>query len=192
MKNQYFIIQKNFFCTIIKYAYVIIICTRCKYQLLENNVQNINNILHETQITTVILDSNDPFNTVIRAIKQDLYLNNIHIIHKNLHENICYDNLNQNTLLLKILNISENHITISVFQNGTESEYQIILEIKAQYFHITNKNNYYPINISVRHTFIRDPNAILPNLIQENEILESMRIDAAQQLIQKLLIQLKI
>lgn len=185
MKIQYSIINQKLFFIIIKYIYIAIICTGCEYQLPPNNIS------HSTQITTVILDSNDPFSIIIRTIKQELHLNNINVIHKNFHENICYDHLNQNTLLLKILNISENHITMSVFQDGTESEYQIILEIKAKYFHSKNKKNYYPINVRIYHTFMRDPKAVLPNFIQENEILESMRIDAAQQLIQKLLTQLK-
>lgn len=188
MNAQFFFKKKLF--RIIQYTYYIIICLRCEYQFSTNIIQKNYNITHNTKIM-VILHIQDPLNIITQSVKKELYLNNISVIN-NLYDNHpLFKDLNQKIFLFKILNISENRIPVSVFQNGTESEYQIILKINAEYCNLKNKKNCQPINIQICRTLMRDPNKILPNFIQENEMLEIIRVDAAQQLIQKFLMQLQ-
>lgn len=189
MNTQSFFIKEKLFC-IIKYIYLTIMCSQCKYPLPTNIVPNDNDIFNNTQIT-VILHSYAPFNTLTRAIQKELYLNNINIINNPDDDYLLYTNSNKNILLLKILCVLENRIIVSVFQDGTESEYKIFLEIQAQCCSLTNIQDCYPINVQMYRTLITDPIGALSNLIQENEIRNAMQIDAAQQLIQKFLIRLK-
>lgn len=180
-----FFIKKLFY--LIKFICVMIICFQCGYQYPVNIIENKDNIHPKTQ-TTVLLYSFDPFNALTRIIRQELYWNNINVIN-DFSNSLSYQYLDQNIFSLKILNILKNRVVVSVFQDGTESEYQIILKIKAQYCKLINKPNCYPINIRIKRTFMREPNGILSNLVQENEILAIMYADVAQQLMQHLLIQ---
>lgn len=78
MNTQSFFIKRKLF-YIIKYIYIAILCSQCKYQFPINTIQNNNDILHNTQIM-VILYSYEPFNTITRAIRKELNLNKINII----------------------------------------------------------------------------------------------------------------
>lgn len=183
--NIRFFYKKKFF-SIINYIFFLFMISACGYQLSTNITQNEISTTNHKQLT-VLLYSYDPFNAITRTIKNELILNNI-IIFNNLYD-IIYPY--QKTILpcLDIIDVSEKHVVISVFPDGTTSEYKIILKIKAQFF-IPKKENYYPVNISIYRTFIRNPELPLSNLTQDYEILNEMYQDIAQKFVQQFLMQL--
>lgn len=180
----FFINKKLLF--FIKNTCIISILFACGYQLSTNLEQNKEKLIGNAQLK-VLVYSYDPFNTITRAIKNQLILNNIIIFndlcdtqHKCAEENIPS---------LEIINISKNHVILSIFSNGVESEYQIILKVQAQFF-IPKKKQYYPVNISVSRNFIYNSKLALSNLVQEKEILNEMYQNIAYKLVQQFLIQL--
>lgn len=185
---NFFIKRKLFF--LIKIGLLFLCFIGCGCQLITDKIYNKNETTDNTPKTyTILLQSYDPFHSITQLIKDELYWNHINIINK-IHNN-CYSNYDKlNIPYLKIIHITNNHLTVSVFPDGTECEYQIILQIQAQYS-IPNKINNYPIDIQVHRSFIRNPKKDLSNLIQEKEIIEDMYRNLAQKLVQQFLIHLK-
>lgn len=153
----------------------------CGYRLStdieEKKLQIINNI------SSISLDSYDPFGPITRAIMTELHINQIGVV-DGLNNNLCVREAH--IPWLHIIGASEKYITTFLFQNGIEAGYQLILDIQTNLF-VPNKNCY-PINVRVYRSFIRNPNSALINDTYENDIRKDMYRDAAQQLIHQLLL----
>lgn len=186
--NEFFIFSyKKILFSIIQNIYILLMITGCGYQLSPNIFYNkLDNTANIKQLT-ISLHSYDPFHSITRSIKNELYLNCINVIEDNDHIPVALDI--KNIPHLDIISISTKHIIVSVFEDGTESEYQINLRVQATYS-IANKNNQHPMIVQVYRTFIRNPEENLSNTVQENEILEDMYRDAAQKIVYQFLTRL--
>lgn len=160
------------FIIIISISFII----NCSYQLhttdcLHEKLKKYHNITH------IILYSYDPFSPITRTIYLELCRNNIDVI-DNLKN---YINIKDTYMYLHIIKVSESHIPNSVFADGTEAEYQLVIHMYAK---ITMPNkNYYPINIQVHRAFIRNSINALYNDTQENDIRVLMYQEIAEKLI---------
>lgn len=184
MNTHFFFTKKLFF--IMQYLCITFVLLKCGYQLSTNLISNIIDVTDNTPLK-ILLYSDDPFNMLTRMIKDELILNNIIIFNDSY--DIKHQCPKQLIPCLEIVNVSKNYVIVSVFPDGTKAEYQIILNIQAQFF-IPNQKNYRSINISVCRTFIHNYGLALSDLTQENEIINEMYQNIAQKLIQKFLIQI--
>lgn len=184
MKIDFFLFKNRLF--IINCIFTIFILSKCGYQPYTNYTTN-QKYSAQNKKYSVLLYTFDPYHTIARMIKNELILNNITITN-NVSNSIP---LNTKTIIpcLDIYNISKNKITISVFSDGTISEYKIVLKVQAR-FYISNTENYHPINISIHRILIRNPGLALFNYIQDREILNEMYQDIAQKIVQQFLLQL--
>lgn len=162
--------------SIIIFVIITMFIVNCSYQLqpniLNEKLQNNNN-----NITYMVLHSYDPFGSMTRAIRIELYKNKINLLDK-----VNNDIKIKNTCMcLYIIDASENHITTSVFPDGTEAGYQLILYIKTKL--LISDENCYPINIRIHRSFIRNSVNALSNYVQENDIRELMYQEAAEKIV---------
>lgn len=179
-KKLYFIIKYLFF------LWTILILSRCGYQLSTNTVYTVEQF-NKSIPMEIILYSYDSFNTLTRTVKNELILNKI-IVSDNLQDiNPIYQT--KKIPYLNITNTSKQYLINSILSDGGIFEYQIILEVQTL-FYIPHKNDYYPVNINTHRTFIYDSTLGLSNLTQENEMINDMYQEIAQQLTQKFLVAL--
>ncbi|WP_348666166.1 LPS assembly lipoprotein LptE [Arsenophonus symbiont of Ornithomya chloropus] len=133
-------------------------------------------MLNQIPKKTINLSINDPYGPLGLAIKKELYLNNIEYINKN----------SKNIITLKIISISENTQTISIYQNGQNAEKKLNFLISAE---IILQNGFvHPIHINVEHIFFDIPLDILSADAKNKMIKEELYARIASQLIHKLLI----
>lgn len=175
MHVKYF--YKKYFFIIIFNIIIIVFFENCSYQLYTNISKNISQ-KKDNDTRLVILHSYDPFGLITEAIRAELYKNKINFLDKinnNLNtKNIC--------MYLYVVSASEHHITTSVFSDGTEAGYQLILNVQINLL-ISNNKNYYPIDIQVHRAFIKNTKYALPNNIQENDIRKLMYQEIAEKII---------
>ncbi|MGL9769224.1 MAG: LPS assembly lipoprotein LptE [Sodalis sp. (in: enterobacteria)] len=144
----------------------------CGYHLCGITVQM------PSEMKTMILNSNDPYGSLARAIRAELRLNDVMLI--------ADPEDKKNTLpSLYIVNSSENRVTSSVFQNGKTAEYQIALRMHAQV--LMPSKDYYLIDVKVSRSFFDNPLTALAKDAEEDIIRQEMHQKAAQQLVRKLL-----
>lgn len=177
MRIGYFLYKKNFF-TVVFTVIITIFILNCSYQL-NTNVANkkLKKYDNNINVQRLILHSYDPFGAITRAIRTELYNNKINYL-DNLTDNLEIQNT---CICLYIINTSETHITTSIFSDGTEAGYQLVLHIYTKL--LIPHEDYCPINIRVCRTFIRISENALSNDAQENNIRELMYQEAAEKLI---------
>lgn len=128
------------------------------------------------QLQTLLLDSNDPYGPLTRAIREQLRLNDVTVVD---------DAARQDIPSLRILGWSENKDTVSIFQDGNTAEYQMVLTLRAQV--LLPNEGIHPLTITVFRTFFDNPLAALAKDAEQDIIRQEMHQQAAQQLVRKLL-----
>lgn len=128
-------------------------------------------------IKYIALCSYDPFGSITKAIYIELYKNNIFIVN-DVHNNL---NIQDTCIYLYIIDTSEIHTTTSVFSDGTEAGYQLILYIHTKL--VMPDKSYYPINIKVQRAFMRNSQNALYNNTQEDDIRILMYQEIAEKII---------
>lgn len=169
---------KRIICVTIISIVILVMFTSCGYQLYTDITEK---KLRTNNIRSIILCSYDPFGPITRAIITELHASRIDIFN-DLNDDMC--TRETQIARLNIIDAVEKHITTSVFQNGKEAGYQLILHIQTNFF-IPNRNCY-PISINVYRSLIKNPEKALFNDRQENDIRKEIYKDAAQQLIHQL------
>ncbi|MFS1537865.1 MAG: LPS assembly lipoprotein LptE [Candidatus Phlomobacter fragariae] len=128
------------------------------------------------KLKTLRLSSDDPYEPLARAIRQQLRLNNVNLIDENL----------QNVPIFKIWGSSENTETVSIYQDGKSAEKQLNFWVSAQV--ILPNGTVYPIKTRVERALFDNPLETLAKDAENELIKQEMREQAARQLIRKLLI----
>lgn len=128
------------------------------------------------ELKTLRLSSDDLYGPLARAIRQQLRLNNVNLINKNL----------QNVTILKIVGSSENLKTVAIYQDGKSAEKQLNFEVTAQI--ILPQGTVYPIKTRVERVFFNNPLETLAKDAENELVKQEMREQTARQLIRKLLI----
>lgn len=112
----------------------------------------------------------------MQFIKTELKTKNIKVV----------NDINHKSCSLKINNLFENKKTISIFQNGKTASYQMILTIHAKI--IIPGKKCYPINVSVCHYLFDNSLRVLAKDTESDMLKQEMRQQAAQQLVNKILL----
>ncbi|URJ25372.1 LPS assembly lipoprotein LptE [Candidatus Blochmannia ocreatus (nom. nud.)] len=154
----------------------------CSYRLYKNTS---NNLLYNSSIDgieTVLLSSYDPCHPIVSAIKTELYKKKI-----NVFNDVNNDFFPRNSYIfyLHIVNVLERYITTSVFKNGEEAEYQLMLDVKINILIPPNKD-WECIKVHLCRSLIGDPRSALSKSVQNNNIITEMYQDAAKKIIYKL------
>lgn len=149
-----------------------IFITNCAYQLC-TNVSN-TKIKKNCNIQYIKFYSYDPYGLMTKIIRTELYKNKINILDNHINKQ------KDKYICLHIINALESHITTSVFPDGTEAGYKLVLHVYAKLL-ISNKN-YYPINIQTHRVFIRNSENILFSNTQENNIRKLMYQEIAEKI----------
>lgn len=175
MHLEHFLFYKKCFLILIIFMITVVFTVNCSYQLhtdiSDKKLKKCCNIKH------VIIRSYDPFGLITKAVYIELYKNKINFSDK-LNDDLKKQDI---YVYLHIINTSEDHITTSVFSDGTEAGYQLILHIHAKL--LTSDKKFYPINIQIRRNFIRNSKNTLFNNTQENDIRQLMYQEAAEKLV---------
>lgn len=161
----------------------LIFITNCSYQLQTDIADK--KLKKYQKIPHIMLYSYDPFGDITRAIRTELYINKINFL-DNLYDNVEIQN---EYIYLYIVDTSESHVTTTVFPDGTEAGYQLVLHIYTKLS--ISHEICYPVNIHVYRAFIRDPVNILSNDIQEQDMRKLMYQEAAEKIVFNVILQYK-
>lgn len=156
-------------------GFVVLVTTSCGFHLRGSSASN---TLVPRDLQTLTLNSYDRYGPLTRAVREELRLNDMKIAKDS-------DPGSRKLPSLRITGASENQETVSVFQDGTTAEYQLILDVHAAV--LTPGKDLYPIDIRVFRSFFDNP---LTALAKDNEgdiIRQEMRQQAAEQLVRRLL-----
>ncbi|MGK2946576.1 MAG: LPS assembly lipoprotein LptE [Candidatus Malihini olakiniferum] len=128
-----------------------------------------------SELRVLTLTSNDPFGPLTRMICEQLRASNVKVED---------DTTRQDIALLHILDSTESRDTVSIFQDGTTSEYQMVLTVQAQV--LFPGKDIYPLSVTVFRTFFDNPLAALAKDAEQDIVRWEMRRQAAKQLARKL------
>lgn len=128
-----------------------------------------------SELKVLTLTSNDPFGPLTRAIRDQLRASDVRIEE---------DAARQDIASLRILGATETRDTVSIFQDGTTAEYQLVLTVQAQV--LLPGEDIYPLSVTVFRTFFDNPLAALAKDAEQDIIRKEMRRQAAEQLVRKL------
>lgn len=128
------------------------------------------------EIKTLILESQDFYGPLTRAIEEQLHLNGVTIIK---------DTKRKDVPSLRIITARETQDTASIFLNGKAAEYQIALIVEAQV--LLPGQNPNPLSVSTFRLFFDDPLTALAKSSEKEIIYQEMRDQVAQKLVYKLL-----
>ncbi|MFB6434774.1 MAG: LPS assembly lipoprotein LptE [Candidatus Malihini olakiniferum] len=127
------------------------------------------------ELKVLTLASNDPFGPLTRAIRNQLRASELRVED---------DTTRQDIASLRILSSTETRDTVSIFQDGTTAEYQIVLTIQAQV--LLPGEDSYPVSVTVFRTFFDNQLASLAKDAEQDIVRQEMRLQAAEQLVRKI------
>ncbi|WP_367680383.1 LPS assembly lipoprotein LptE [Candidatus Fukatsuia anoeciicola] len=149
---------------------IVLVNTSCSFHLYS--------IAHiPLELQTILLESSDPYDPLTYFVRQQLSLYNINIIDNPVHKDIP---------ILRIIKFSNNQNAVSIFQDGTTAENQLVLRIQAQM--IIPRQGIYPLHVTIFRSFFDNPLTALAKDAENNILYQEMFKQAAKQLVQQLLI----
>lgn len=129
-----------------------------------------------SQLQTILLENNDPFGPLNRAIINELHNNGVII---------SEDKTRTDIPVLRINGIKQSEDTVSIFADGNTAEYQLTMLVNAQVL-IPNKG-LHSLDIRVNRSFFDNPLTVMAKDAERNMIDTEMREAAARQMVRKLL-----
>ena len=132
----------------------------------------------QNALKTMILNSQDPYGLLARAVRAELRINDITIVDDTQVKSATLPSL-------RIESALENQKTASVFQNGKTAEYQMMLSVHAQL--CIPGQDYYPIDVMVYRSFFNNSLRTLAKDAEKNILLQEMSQQFAQKLVRQLL-----
>ena len=127
-------------------------------------------------LQTILLENNDPYGPLNRAIIKELRNNGV---------TISQDKTRTDIPILRIINSRQNQDTVSIFADGNTAEYQLTLLVNAQVL-IPNKA-LHSLDVRVNRSFFDNPLTVLAKDAERSMIDTEMREAIARQLVRKLL-----
>ncbi|MDR0806238.1 MAG: LPS assembly lipoprotein LptE [Enterobacteriaceae bacterium] len=136
-------------------------------------------------LQTLILDSSDPYGPLTRAVRSQLRQSNVTIVDDTNADDTNADAAARKDIpSIRLAGETSGQDTVSVFQNGTTAEYQMVMQARAQVM-IPGKG-IYPIQAKVFRSFFDNPLTALAKDAEQDMIRQEMREQLAQQLVRKL------
>jgi LPS-assembly lipoprotein len=129
-----------------------------------------------SNLQKLLLESNDPYGPLTRAVRQQLRLSNVTIVD---------DPMRKDLPTLLIISSSETQSTVSIFQNGVTAENQLVLHVQAQV--LIPGHDIYPLQVNIFRTFFDNPLTALAKDAESAVLRQEMRDQAASQLVRQLL-----
>ncbi len=129
-----------------------------------------------SNLQKLLLESNDPYGPLTRAVRQQLRLSNVTIVD---------DPMRKDLPTLLIISSSETQSTVSIFQNGVTAENQLVLHVQAQV--LIPGHDIYPLQVNIFRTFFDNPLTALAKDAESAVLRQEMRDQAALQLVRQLL-----
>lgn len=124
------------------------------------------------QLSSINLESNDPYDNLSRAVRNQLKLNGIQISE------------NESAVdTLRLQRVENKQDVVSVFKYGREAEKILTLTVTAN-LNIVGKGNY-PIKAQIARTFFDNPRAALAKNAEKEMILQQMYDQVARQILVK-------
>jgi len=156
-------------------GFVVLVTTSCGYHLRGSSASN---TLVPNDLQTLTLSSYDQYGPLTRAVRQELRLNDMTIVKDS-------DPKSRNLPSLRITGATEGQETVSVFQDGTTAEYQLVLDVHAAV--LTPGKDLYPIDIRIFRSYFDNPLTALAKDNESDIIQQEMRQQAAEQLVRRML-----
>ncbi|AFP85576.1 Rare lipoprotein B [secondary endosymbiont of Heteropsylla cubana] len=130
------------------------------------------------EIKYIILNSYDPHGPLTRVVCSELRLHDMTLIDDR-------EIKNNKVSSLRIINVLEQQINRSIFQNGKTAEYQIKLTVQAD-FSISGQD-WYPVNVDVYRSFFYNPLVGMAKSVEVDIIRQEMYNQAGYKLVKKVL-----
>ncbi|MCD1126896.1 LPS assembly lipoprotein LptE [Jinshanibacter sp. LJY008] len=143
------------------------------------NLRGTTNVPHD--LNTLILDTPDPYGPMTRAVRSQLRQSGVTIVDSSTVD----EKTLKSTPSLRLGGASSFRDTVSIFQNGTTAEYQMVMQSSAQV--MLPGKGIYNINAKVFRSFFDNPLTALAKDAEEDMLYQEMREQLAQQLVRKLI-----
>ncbi|MBK5142832.1 LPS assembly lipoprotein LptE [Budviciaceae bacterium BWR-B9] len=134
-----------------------------------------------SELNTLILDTSDPYGPMTRAVRSQLRQSGVTIVDSSTTD----EKTLKSTPSLRLGGLAASQDTVSIFQNGTTAEYQMVMYANAQVM-IPGKG-IYPIGAKVFRSFFDNPLTALAKDAEQEMLYQEMREQLAQQLVRKLI-----
>ncbi|AWH87707.1 LPS assembly lipoprotein LptE [Limnobaculum parvum] len=134
-----------------------------------------------SELKTLILDTPDPYGPMTRAVRSQLRQSGVTIVDSSTTD----EKTLKSTPALRLSGESSFRDTVSIFQNGTTAEYQMVMQSSAQV--MLPGKGIYTINAKVFRSFFDNPLTALAKDAEEDMLYKEMREQLAQQLVRKLI-----
>ncbi len=138
------------------------------------HLRGVNDVSHDFPV--LMLDSDDPYSPLMRAIRHELRLSKVTLVDNALRQDIP---------ALRITYSTETRNTVSVFRDGKTAENQLKLSVEAQV--LIPGEDIQSLNVNVFRSFFENPLNVLAKSVESEVISQEMREQAAAQLVRKLL-----
>lgn len=127
-----------------------------------------------TELQTLKLESQDPYDATSIVLKKQLQLNNIKLV-----------DTNANIAVLRLNHSQQSEQLASLLKQGKEAEKVLILSIEAS-IKYPHQDAAFPISTKVSRTFFDNARAALAKSAEKEVIWNDMREQAVRQLIAKM------